>query len=70
MASSWDESLETGNAVIDIWHRQLISLLKDLKDELIHFQPFAENFLKDHEFGLDRQLADWAREQNETSRAA
>ncbi len=70
MASSWDEPCETGNVMIDSQHRQLVSLIDELKEELIPFKSFAENFLKVHEFGLDRQLADWVRQQNETSRAA
>lgn len=34
MAGSWDESLETGNTMIDSQHRKLLSLLDELDDEL------------------------------------
>ena len=137
MVRGWDESLETGNAIIDSQHRQLISLIDALTDEpksankilrllnevmdftiihflseeelmadvnyppdatrtmvdqhkdfkayarlrilefrqdksfnIIPFQSFVMNHLKVHEFGLDRQLADWIRQQNGASRAA
>ena len=137
MVRGWDESLETGNAIIDSQHRQLISLIDALTDEpksankilrllnevmdftiihflseeelmtdvnyprdatrtmadqhkdfkayarlrilefrqdksfnIIPFQSFVMNRLKVHEFELDRQLADWIRQQNGTSRAA
>ena len=135
MVDSWDESLETGNAVIDSQHRQLIHLVDALKEphtdnifsilnevmdftnihflseeelmdevnyppdaaremiyqhmdfkayarlrilefrhtrpfDIMPFQSFTENFLKVHEFGRDRQLADWIKQQGETSRAA
>ncbi len=137
MVSSWDESLETGNSIVDSQHLHLINLLDELKDELksdsevlrmldevmdftiehflceeelmtevnyppdatktmvdqhkefkayvrlrvlefrgaetfsvIPFQSFTVNFLKVHEFGLDRQLVDWINQQEETSRAA
>jgi hemerythrin len=130
--SSWDESLETGNKLIDDQHRDLIGLVDELKGvaagpeaeilraldkvmefTLTHFiaeedlmkqvgyppfpsevmvqqhmaftsyarhrvlefrkgkmvsvlplQAYLEEFLKWHEFGLDRMLADWIRDQN------
>ncbi len=34
------------------------------------FLTFLEKFLKTHEFGFDRQLAEWTNQQNETSQAA
>ena len=137
MVGSWDESLETGNAMIDSQHHHLIDLLDELSDELkseseilgmldrvmdftadhflceeelmtevgyppdatgtmvgqhkefkayvrlrvlefreeetfdvVPFQTFVMNHLKTHEFGLDRELADWIRRRDETSRAA
>ncbi len=38
--------------------------------EIGSFLRFLEKFLKTHEFGLDRQLADWILQQNKISRAA
>ena len=137
MVSSWDESLETGNATIDDQHHQLMDLLDELKDEpksnsevlrmldkvmdcimthflceeeimaeanyptdatktmvdqhkefkaylrlrilefrqtetfdVISFQTFVRNFIEVHEAQLDRQLADWIRQHDETSRVA
>jgi hemerythrin len=135
--SSWDESLETGNELIDSQHRELIAFVDRLKDvqagseaeilralddvmgfTLTHFiaeeelmkqvdyppfpsevmvqqhmaftsyarhrvfefrkgkmvsvlplHAYLEEFLKWHEFGLDRTLADWIREQNVASAA-
>ena len=130
--SSWDESLATGNELIDRQHRELVALADELKDvqdaaeaevlrvldkvmysTLDHFyseedlmtqvgyppiptqqmveqhqefksyarlrvlefrtgvmlsvlplQAFLGELLKVHEFGMDRLLADWIREQN------
>ena len=137
MVSSWDKSVETGNAMIDSQHHALLDLLDDLEQhvksrtelldmldevadftidpfvseeqlmaevsyppdatktmvdqheefkayellrirefyktetiDVIPFKSFVVNFLKVHEFGLDCQLADWIRQQEETSRAA
>ncbi len=136
MASSWNESLETGNVFIDRQHYQLINLLDELKGDLplssllrmldnlmnftiehflseeelmaevnyppdatktmvdqhkefktymrlrvlefrraktfniTPFQSFVTNHLIVHEFGLDRQLANWITRQDKTSRAA
>jgi len=135
VAGSWDPSLETGNALIDRQHRELIALVDQLavaenesRDEvlrvldhvmeytLFHFvaeedlmvrvdypavpqkqmidqhqefksygrlrvlefrtgelasvlplKAFLDEWLKGHEFGLDRLLADWIREQGKTS---
>jgi len=135
MAGSWDPSLETGNALIDRQHRELIALVDQLgaaenesRDEvlrvldhvmeytLFHFvaeedlmvrvdypavlqkqmidqhqefksygrlrviefrsgeltsvrplRAFLDEWLKVHEFGLDRLLANWIREQGKTS---
>ena len=131
MVSTWDASLETGNAEIDDQHRQLIELMDEfievddrapfevfnmldkimeftnihflMEEELmaqvgypadaaeemkeqhwefkaysrlrflefrhgeilgIHsYRTFLDNWLKIHEFGLDRKLADWIRQQ-------
>ena len=38
--------------------------------DVVPFQSFMINHLKVHEFGLDRRLADWIRQQRETSQAA
>jgi hemerythrin len=133
--SSWDESLATGNKLIDGQHRELIALVDELKDvqdaaeaevlrvldkvmhsvldhfyseedlmtqvgyppiptqrmveqhqefksygrlrvlefrtgvmlSLLPLQAFLGEFLKVHEFGMDRLLADWIREQKGTS---
>ena len=37
---------------------------------VIPFQSFVTNFLKDHELGLDRELVEWIHRENETSHAA
>lgn len=131
--STWDESLETGNELIDRQHRELIAFLDELQEvaadsesdvlrmldkvmdftiyhfhseeelmalvkypavptrlmteqhqefksyarlrvlefragDMVSVQPlasFIEEFLKVHEFGMDRLLADWIREHNE-----
>ncbi len=137
MESSWDESLETDNVIIDSQHRQLINLLDEVADgfqshsevlrmfdkamefTITHFlceeelmtevdypsdarktmleqhkefkhylqlrilefreseklsvpplQSFIVNFLKVHEFEVDRQLADWIRRQTKTRKAS
>jgi hemerythrin-like metal-binding protein len=135
--SSWDDSLETGNELIDRQHHELVAFLDELKEvgatsdaevlrmldkvmdfTLEHFhaeedlmtqvnypplptrqmveehqefksyarlrviefrrgellnvlplQSFIEESLKVHEFGIDRLLADWMREQKGTSAA-
>lgn len=133
MASTWDESLETGHPLIDSQHKELIALVDELASTetesrervlrvldhvmdftLFHFtaeedlmarveyppeptrdmieqhrefkayarlrvlefrkgrlisvlplQSFLEEWLKVHEFGLDRQLVSWIRRQSE-----
>jgi hemerythrin len=130
--SGWDASLETGNEMIDLQHRELITLVDELKDaeggaetevlrvldkvvfstfhhfhseedlmtqvgyppdqtsqmveqhkefksyarlrvlefrkgamlSVLPLQAFLEEFLKIHEFGMDRALADWTRRRN------
>jgi hemerythrin len=134
--SSWDDSMATGNELIDRQHRELVGLLDELKsveggaeaevldalDEVmsrtfIHFhseedlmrevgyppakttqmieehqefksyarlrvlefrtgvmlsvlplQSYLAEFLEEHEFGLDRLLADWIRARNGANR--
>lgn len=139
MVSTWDKSLETGNALIDSQHREVIRLSDELKasdfrshhqvvrefntladyiffhflseEELmkkVHYpddakkemigqhkefvfyvklrvlefrqseglsirplQSFLDNWLKTHEFGLDRKLAHWIQKREiSSSRAA
>jgi len=58
MISSWDESFETGNKIIDSQHRELINLLDEISDGAKSFHDIFIMFEKVMEFVTSHQLCE------------